>query len=122
MRDAVGKALGVNEELINDVLDDALVDPRPALEPFLHPVLQQLDLARAYLAGKHSMDTGKAILLGLPYGANHWCHIAEESIKMRLIPAQPFDGFATAKGVDASSAHLYLVALGAAIAATEVDA
>jgi len=121
MRDIICRVLGVSEELINDVLDDALVDPRPALEPFLHPVLQQLDLARAYLAGKHSMDIGKTLLLGLPYGAGHWCHMAEESIKMQIIPAHPFDGIAPAKGVDAASAHLYLVALGAAIAAAEVD-
>ena len=122
MCDSICKTLGVTEDLINDILDDVFVDPRPALEPFLHPVLQQLDIARAYLAGKHSMDTGKALLLGLPYGANQWCHMAEEAIKMQLIPAQPFDGIAQAKGVDTASAHLYLAALGAAIAATEVDA
>ena len=122
MCDSICTTLGVTEDLINDILDDVFVDPRPALEPFLHPVLQQLDLARAYLAGKHAMDTSKALLLGLPYGANQWCHMAEESIKMRLIPAQPFDGIAVDKGVDTASAHLYLVALGAAIAAMEVDA
>ena len=107
--------------LINDILEDALVDPRPALEPFLQPVLQQLDLARAYLAGKHAMETGSALLLGLPYGTGHWCHAAEESIKMKLIPAHPFDGCSLAKGVDVPDPHLHLVALGAAIAAAEVE-
>lgn len=121
MRMTVSKTLGVDETLVNDILEDALVDPRPALEPFLHPVLQQLDLARAYLAGKHSMDVGKVLLLGLPYGARHWCHVAEDSVKMQLIPANPFDGFALAKGVDVPAPHLYLVALGAAIAAAEVE-
>ena len=121
MRSAIGKALGVEDELINDILEDALVDPRPALEPFLQPVLQQLDLARAYLAGKHAMETGSALLLGLPYGTGHWCHAAEESIKMKLIPAHPFDGCSLAKGVDVPDPHLHLVALGAAIAAAEVE-
>ena len=121
MRSVLGKTLGVEDELINDILEDALVDPRPALEPFLLPVLQQLDLARAYLAGKHAMETGSALLLGLPYGAGHWCHAADESIKMKLIPAHPFDGFSLAKGVDVSNPHLHLVALGAAIAAAEVE-
>lgn len=121
MRSAIGKTLGVGEELINDVLEDSLVDPRPALEPFLHPVLQQLDLARAYLAGKHAMEIGKALLLGLPHGAGHWCHMAEEMVKIQLIPANPFDGLTLAKGVDASAAHLHLVSLGAAIAAAEVE-
>jgi len=121
MRDAIGKALGVEDDLINDILEDALVDPRPALEPFLHPVLQQLDLARAYLAGKHAMETNAALLLGLPHGAGHWCHAAEDSIKMKLMPAHPFDGLSLAKGVEDSEAHHYLVALGAAIAAAEVE-
>ena len=120
MREAIGKTLGVGEELINDVLEDSLVDPRPALEPFLHPMLQQLDLARAYLAGKHSLDADRALLLGLPYGAGHWQHMAEESIKMHLVSAKPFDGLSLGKGVDASQGHVCLVALGAAIAAAEV--
>jgi hypothetical protein len=91
------------------------------LEPFLQPVLQQLDLARAYLAGKHAMETGSALLLGLPYGTGHWCHAAEELIKMKLIPSHPFDGCSLAKGVDVADSHLHLVALGAAIAAAEVE-
>ena len=121
MREAIGKTLGVGEELINDVLEDSLVDPRPALEPFLHPVLQQLDLARAYLAGKHSLNADRVLLLGLPCGAGHWQHMAEESLKMHLISAKPFDGLALGKGVDAAIGHICLVALGAAIAAAEVE-
>lgn len=121
MRDAIRKTLGVGEELINDVLEDALVDPRPALEPFLHPMLQQLDLARAYLAGKHSLDTDHVLLIGLPHGAQHWQHMAEESLKMHLVAAKPFDGFSLDKGVDAEAGHPCLVALGAAIAAAEVE-
>ena len=121
MREAIGKTLGVGEELINDVLEDSLVDPRPALEPFLHPVLQQLDLARAYLAGKHSLNADRVLLLGLPCGAGHWQHMAEESLKMHLISAKPFDGLVLGKGVDAAIGHICLVALGAAIAAAEVE-
>lgn len=121
MRDAVGKNLGVGDDLINDVLEDSLVDPRPALEPFLRPVLQQLDLARVYLAGKHHLNSGNVLLLGLPYGATHWKNMAEESLKIHVVPAKPFDGLSIGKGVDVSSGHLYLVALGAAIAAAEVE-
>lgn len=121
MRNAIGKALGVGEDLINDVLEDSLVDPRPALEPFLRPVLQQLDLARVYLAGKHALNTDRVLLLGLPYGANHWKHMAEESLKLHLVAAKPFDGLLIGKGIDTSKGHLCLVALGAAIAAAEVE-
>lgn len=121
MRDAVRKALGVDEELVNDVLEDSLVDPRPALEPFLQPVLQQLELARAYLAGKHGLNADRVLLIGLPYGTGHWQHLAEESLKIQLVPCKPFDGFKIDKGVKVADDHLYLAALGAAIAATEVD-
>ena len=121
MRNAVGKALGVGEELINDVLEDSLVDPRPALEPFLRPVLQQLDLARVYLAGKHALNTSRVLLLGLPYGASHWKHMAEESLKLNLVTAKPFDGLSIGKGIDVSMEHRFLVAIGAAIAAAEVE-
>ena len=120
MREAVCKGLGVGEDLVDSVLEDSLVDPRPALEPFLQPVMEQLDLARAYLAGKHSLKTDRAILLGLPCGAGHWRHVAEESIKMQFVAADPFDGFKIGKGVDVTDGHLLLVALGAAIAASEV--
>ena len=120
MNESVCKALGVDGDLVNDVLEDSLVDPRPALEPFLSPILKQLDLARAYLAGKYAIQTNHALLLGLPFGAMHWRHMAEESIKMHLIHAQPFDGFKMDKGADASESHRYMIALGAAIAAAEV--
>ena len=121
MRNTIKKTLGVGEDLINDVLEDSLVDPRPALEPFLRPVLQQLDLARVYLAGKHALNTDRVLLLGLPYGAKHWKQMAEESLKLQLVTAKPFDGLSIGKGIDTSKGHLCLVALGAAIAAAEVE-
>ena len=111
----------MGEDLINDVLEDSLVDPRPALEPFLRPVLQQLDLARVYLAGKHALNTDRVLLLGLPYGAKHWKQMTEESLKLHLVTAKPFDGLSIGKGIDTSKGHLCLVALGAAIAAAEVE-
>ena len=120
MREAVCKGLGVGEDLVDSVLEDSLVDPRPALEPFLQPVMEQLDLARDYLSGKHSVKTDHALLLGLPCGAGHWKHAAEDSIKMQLVAPGAFDGFKIGKGADAANSHLHLVALGAAIAAAEV--
>lgn len=121
MRDTVRKTLGVEDELINDVLEDSLVDPKPALEPFLHPVMQQLELARAYLADKHTLNSDGVLLLGLPYGVGHWQHLAEEALKVKFIAPKPFDGMKIDKGVDATNGHIQLVALGAAIAAAEVE-
>ena len=121
MSESVCKSLGVDSELVNDVLEDSFVDPRPALEPFLMPIFKQLDLARAYLAGKHAIQADHALLLGLPFGAMHWRHMAEESIKMHLVHAHPFDGIKADKGVEAPEGHRHMIALGAALAAAEVS-
>ena len=121
MREAVKETLGVDEELIDSVLEDSLIDPRPALEPFLHPVLEQLDLARAYLSGKHQMNVDKVLLLGLPCGAEHWRHYAEEALKIQLIAADPFEGIQIDKGVEVQRPTSFMVALGAALAASEVE-
>lgn len=121
MREAVKKTLGVDEELIDSVLEDSLIDPRPALEPFIHPVLEQLDLARAYLSGKHQMNVDKVLLLGLPCGAEHWRHYAEEALKIQMIACDPFDGIQIDKGVELTHSTSFMVALGAALAASEVE-
>ena len=121
MRTAVKRTLGVDEELIDSVLEDSLIDPRPALEPFLHPVLEQLELARAYLTGKQGLKVEQVLLSGVPCGAEHWRHYVEEALKLRLIAPDPFDGFQLAKGVEVDAPHAYLVALGAALAAAEVE-
>lgn len=121
MRQAVKKTLGVEEDLVDSVLEDALIDPRPALEPFIHPVLEQLELARAYLSGKHQMNADKVLLLGLPCGAEHWRHYAEETLKLQIVAPAPFEGVQLDKGVEVPDPSAFLVALGAALAASEVE-
>ena len=122
MRAAVKRTLGVEDELIDSVLEDALIDPRPALEPFVHPILEQLELSRAYLAGKHGMKIERVFLMGLSAGAGQWSRLSEESLHLPLVAPDPFAGFIPAKGVDVARPQDYLVALGAALAAMEVDA
>lgn len=121
MRQAIRRTLGVDEELVDSVLEDSLIDPRPALEPFIHPVLEQLELARAYLSGKHRMNADKVMLLGLPCGAEHWRHYAEETLRLQLVAPSPFEGIQPDKGVTVADPSAFLVALGAALAASEVE-
>lgn len=121
MREAVKKALGVDDELVMAALEDSVIDPRPALEPVLHPIFDQLELARAFLAGKHGIDSDRILLCGLPYGAEHWVRYAEEALRVQLVPADPFAGLIIDKGVDVTSPHDFLVALGAALAASEAE-
>ena len=121
MRKAIKKTLGVEEELVNEALEESLVDPRPALEPFLHPVLDQLELARAYLADRHGITSDRILLLGLPHGGNHWNSIAKEALKVDLVSADPFEGLTLDKGVEVNAPTDYLIALGSALAASEVE-
>lgn len=121
MRGTVEKTLGIGGDLVDSVLEESLIDPRPALEPFLHPVLEQLEIARAYLTGKHSMKVDKVVLLGLPCGVAHWRRYVEESLKIGLSAPDPFEGIQLDKGVEVASPHRHLVALGAALAASEAE-
>ena len=121
MRAAMRRTLGLDEELVDSVLDEALIDPRPALEPFVRPVLAQLELALAYLAGKHGLKFERALLMGLGAGAAHWATYAEESLHLRLVSPNPFEGLVRDRRVEVDGAEGYLVALGAAIAGAEVS-
>ena len=121
MRAAVKKTLGIDEELVDSVLEESLIDPRPALEPFVRPILAQLELSLAYLASKHSLKFDHALLMGLGAGVSHWSAFAEDLLRLRLVAPDVFEGLAIDKGVDASGGAKYLVALGAAIAGAEVS-
>ena len=121
MRTMVRKSLGITEDLVDSVLEDSLIDPREALEPFLQPVLHELELSRAYLAGKHNIKLEKIFLMGLTAGAEHWRRYAEEALRLQIVAPDPFAGFELAKGLEAKDAQAFLVALGAAIAASETE-
>ena len=119
MRDAVKKTLGVGDDLVESVLEESLVDPRPALDPYLHTVFAQVELARAYLSGKHGLNDDRVLLLGLPAGAVQWRRFAEDTLKLRVESPGPFEGLVLDKGVEAARPHACLTALGAALAALE---
>ncbi len=121
MRSAIKKTLGIEEELIDAVLNESLVDPRPALEPFVRPILAQLELSLAYLTSKHSLKFDHALLMGLGAGAAHWSAFTEDALRLKLVAPDPYDGLVIDKGVNKDSAGESLVALGAAIAGAEVS-
>ena len=122
MRNAVRNTLGLDEELVDSVLNEAIIDPRPALEPFVKPILSQLSLSLDYLTGKHGLKFDHAFLMGVDAGAAVWSTYAEETLHLKLISPDPFNGLTLDKGVDANKSSRYLVALGAAIAGAEVTA
>jgi len=126
MRELVKTGLGVTDEMVDSILDGTLIDPRPALEPLVRPVLQQLKLSMDYLAQRYDVHVDKVFLMGLPTGAHYWKSFAEEVLGVPFVSPDAFAGFRQlVKGVQlpndmtAGASHAYLAALGAARAAME---
>ena len=121
MRTAVKKGLGLEEEMVDSVLEDTLIDPRSALEQIVGPILNELDLSRAYLVGSHGMKIDRIILAGLPAGGRHVSAFAHDAFKMELFQPGVFDGFAQPPKGDIAGDCAFLPALGAALAASKVE-
>ena len=126
MRELVKSGLSVTDDLVESILENSLIDPRPALEPLVSPVLQQLQLSLDYLAQRHDVHVDRVFLMGLSSGARYWSSFAEETIGVPFVSPGVFEGFGNlAKGVQLpndltpGSSQAYLVALGAARAAME---
>ena len=121
MRDAVKRGLGLDDTMVDSVLEDTLIDPRGAIEPLLGPILNELDLSRAYLAGKQGMNIGRIMLVGLPAGGRHVCALAHDAFRMELFQPGVFDGLHKPAKGDIKEDCAFLPALGAALAASEVE-
>jgi hypothetical protein len=128
LREGVKLRLGLEEEMVDEILDDALIDPRTAMEPFVRPVLQQLEISLDYLQNRHNLRIDKVFIMGLPSGARYWSQMAEETLRMPLIAPSVFEGFSLPQKnrelaeLTPSKSQAFLAALGAARAAMEEQA
>ena len=121
MQNAVKRGLGLDDEMVKSVLEDTLIDPRGALEPFLGPIFSELELSRAYLVGKHGMDIDKVAMMGLPLGAAHVCAFARDTFKIEMSQPGVFDGLQPPPKGEVAADWAFLPALGAALAASGVE-
>lgn len=125
LREGVKLRLGIEEEMVDAILDDVIVDPRTAMEPFVRPVLQQLEISLDYLSSRHSMRMDKIFLMGLPSGARYWSQMAEEALHLPLVSPSVFEGMTLTardqalRDLTPSQSQVFLAALGAARAAME---
>ena len=128
LREGVKPRLGIDDEMVDAVLDDVIVDPRSAMEPFVRPVLQQVEISLDYLSSRHEMRVDKVFLMGLPSGARYWSQMAEEALHLPLVSPSVFEGMslpskdATLRDLTPSQSQAFLAALGAARAAMEGNA
>ena len=112
---AVKKGLGLDDDMVESVLNDALIDPRPVLEPIVAPIVNELSVSRDYLADKLRIESPAAFVFGLPAGAGYFSSIAEERAHMKLAAPEALDGIEgeAPKGAEAVP---YIGALGAVLA------
>lgn len=115
IREAVKKGLGLDEEIVDSVLDDNLIDPRPVMEPAIAPILDELALSRDYLVAKLNFEPAKVLAVGLASGGAYWNALAGERARLQLVACGPFDGFEGAVP-EKNDASAFAGALGAALA------
>ncbi len=89
---ALKQGLGLDNATVLTVLEDTLIDPRPALEAVVQPLLDELAVSRDYLIGKRSLEVKSALLLGIPAGGRYFSAISEDHIHLPLVTPSPFDG------------------------------
>ncbi len=128
MRELVKTELSVGDDLVDSILEDTLIDPRPAFEPLVRPVLQQLQLSLDYLAQRHDVHVEKMFLMGLPAGAMYWSQFAQETLGRAFVSPGAFEGLILPTKAGAvpdlkpNESQVFLAAVGAAVAAMEVKA
>ena len=128
LREGLKLRLGLEDEMVDEILDDALIDPRSAMEPFVRPVLQQLEISLDYLQNRHNLRIDKVFIMGLPSGSRYWSQMAEEALHMPLIAPSVFEGLALPPKdrelaeLTPSKSQAFLAAFGAARAAMEEQA
>ena len=128
LREGLKMRLGLEDEMVDEILDDALIDPRSAMEPFVRPILQQLEISLDYLQNRHNLRIDKVFIMGLPSGARYWSQMAEEALHMPLVAPSVFEGLALPPkdhelaALTPSKSQAFLAAFGAARAAMEEQA
>lgn len=115
IREALRKGLGVDDEMLDGIMADNLIDPRPVLEPVILPIVDELAVSRDYLAGKLNLAINDAFVVGLSSGIGYWSAVFEERARIKLAECKPFDGFEGAVP-EAKDMSAFSGALGAALA------
>lgn len=125
VREALRAGFGMEEKMVDEVLDDTLIDPSPILAPIVNPVLRQLELSLDYLKSRLGVNADKVFLMGLSSGARHWSKMCEEMLNVRLVTPDLFEGLEITTRFDKGTemflkrSHRFLAAYGAARAAME---
>jgi len=122
LRAQVKRGLGLEDDMVESVLNDTLIDPTPALEPALEPILRELAVSRDYLAGKLETQPKAVLVLGLKAGGGYWKNLVRARLGLALVEPPVFAGLDCPEktlgdpAFKGSAGHVFLGALGAALA------
>lgn len=120
IRAQLAKGLGISEDMLDGILNDNIIDPRPVLESILMPFFDELIVSRDYLAGKLGIALNTAFISGLDSGINYWNGIAEDHAQLKFIECKSFAGI-EGHLPEAKDAKVFTCALGAALALMAED-
>jgi hypothetical protein len=124
IRAALKKELGLDDAMVNAVLEDTLIDPRPVLEPIIAPIVDELAVLRDYLVGKLGVEPKCCLLMGMSAGAKYFAAIADERAHLAVVAPNLFEGLPPTEHtfvgegavLEGGGANAFIGALGAALA------
>ncbi len=125
VRAAISRAMHIEDNLVDAVIQEALVDATPIIEPVLKPLFRQVEMLADYLLRRRNCTTLRFSLCGLPAGMRLWGDLFTRALNYPLTPFHPFDGLLKAQRpgplpADIAAAEPFLMtALGAARAVLE---
>ena len=77
IRAALMSNMRIDEEMAESILNDAMVDPTPVIEPILRPLFRQAEIAGDYLMRRGNAGVDRFVVVGLKSGLRYWSSIFE---------------------------------------------
>lgn len=77
IRAALMSSMRIDGEMAEGILNDAMVDPSPVIEPILRPLFRQAEIAGDYLMRRGNAGVDRFVVVGLKSGLRYWSSIFE---------------------------------------------
>jgi len=131
LREAVRTTLGLDGAMLEAAFSsNSFIDTRPALDPFLSPVVSQVDISLGYLKSRLGSEPKRLFLMGNAVGCDMLKRVIGGRLSLPLETPNPFNGLELpahasewkTKYCVGEASSVFLTALGAALAVLEEDA
>lgn len=92
IRSALMANMRIDAEMAESILNDAMVDPTPVIEPILRPLFRQAEIAGDYLMRRGNAGVDRFVIIGLKSGLRYWSSIFELMTGQVLTEIEPDAG------------------------------